>query len=78
MNGTGPISSGLRGAMWSCGVLVALLAVAVPLRYGWAWWTVLLALVLLACPVVIAWTALRMGRGGRPFPSLPPAERRKP
>lgn len=71
-------SSSLHGAMWGCGLLMAALAVAVPLYYGWAWWTVLLALVLLACPVGIVWTALRFGRGDNAFPTLPTKERRKP
>lgn len=74
----GSSSSSLRGAMWGCAALMAALAAAVPLYFGWAWWSALLALVLLACPVGLVWTALRFGRGANAFSDLPTKERRKP
>jgi hypothetical protein len=69
--------NGMRTAMWTCGLLMTAIAVALPLLYGVSWWTMLLALVLLACPVGLVWTALRFGRGD-PFPRVPPNERREP
>jgi predicted cobalt transporter CbtA len=74
---TSSTPNSMRKAMWTCGVLMTAIAVALPLRYGVSWWTVLLAVVLLACPVGLVWTALRFGRGD-PFPPIPPNERRKP
>lgn len=78
MNESGSTSTRLHGAMWGCGLLMAALAVAVPLYYGLAWWTLLLALVLLACPVGIVWTAVRFGRDDDAFPTPSTKERRKP
>ena len=68
---------GMRTAMWTCGLLMTVVAVALPLLYGVSWWTLFLALVLLACPVGLVWTALRFGRD-TPFPPVSSNERRKP
>lgn len=67
----------MRSAVWACSVVMAAIASALPFLYGWSWWTLLLAAVLLACPVAIVWTVLRFGRKG-PFPPIPSNERRKP
>lgn len=74
---TSSTRTGMRTAMWMCAVLMAAIAVALPLRYGVSWWTVLLAVVLLACPVAVGWTAVRFGRRDS-FPPISPDERRKP
>lgn len=64
-------------AMQACGALMAAIAVALVLVFGWNWWTVLLAIVLLACPVTVVWTALRFGRDNE-FPVDPSSKRNKP
>lgn len=67
----------MRGAMKACGALMAAIAVALVLVFGWNWWTVLLAIILLACPVAIVWTALRFGHDNE-FPVDPSSKRNKP
>jgi len=53
-----------NAGMQACAVLMAAAAVALILVYGVSWWAVAGAIVLLACPVVIVWTAWRYGRAG--------------
>ena len=45
-----------------CAVLMAALAVVVVVSGDVSWWRVLLAVLLLACPAIVIWTAFRFGR----------------
>ena len=51
-----------RWRYWFCALLAAAVALWVPYRYGISPLTLLLALLLLACPVVVIWLALRQSR----------------
>lgn len=46
-----------------CAVAMTALALVVVLSRDVSWWRVLLALLLLGCPAVVIWSALRFGRG---------------
>lgn len=45
-----------------CAVVMAVLALIVVLSGEVSWWRVLLALLLLACPAVVIWSAWTFGR----------------
>lgn len=45
-----------------CAVVMAMLAVVVVFSGDVSWWRVLLALLLLACPAVVIWSAWTFGR----------------
>ena len=50
--------SGLARGLWLCPVLSLLLAAGVLLLLGMRWWTVLIAVVVLACPITAGWVLL--------------------
>lgn len=47
---------------WICAVIATLLAVAIVFWFGVSPLTILIALLLLACPVVVIWMSLRLSR----------------
>lgn len=49
-----------------CAVAMAFLGLYLLFGQELAWWRVVIGLVLLACPVLVVWAALDMGR--RPLP----------
>jgi Ca2+/Na+ antiporter len=51
-----------RLGYWLCGFLATVLAVWVLYRYGMSPLTLLLALLLLSCPVIVIWLSLRQAR----------------
>jgi hypothetical protein len=46
--------------MWLCPILAVMIAAAVLWSLGVAWWSALLAAVLLVCPVLILWGAVQV------------------
>lgn len=59
--------------MWLCPILAVVIAAAVLWSFGFAWWSALLAAVLLVCPVLILWVPSRSPStnddlGGAPAP----------
>ena len=51
-----------RGAYWLCAVLALAIAAWVLFRYGVAPLSLLVALLLLSCPVFVIWLTLRQAR----------------
>ncbi|CAG9184063.1 hypothetical protein LMG23994_05300 [Cupriavidus pinatubonensis] len=47
---------------WICAVIATLLAVAIVFWFGVSPLTILIALLLLACPVLVIWMSLRLSR----------------
>lgn len=47
---------------WICAIIATLLAVAIVFWFGVSPLTILIALLLLACPVVMIWMSLRLSR----------------
>jgi len=47
---------------WICAVIATLLAVAIVYWFGVSPLTILIALLLLSCPVVVIWVSLRLSR----------------
>jgi hypothetical protein len=43
-----------------CPILAVVIAAAVLWSFGFAWWSALLAAVLLVCPVLILWGAIQV------------------
>lgn len=46
--------------VWLCPILAILLAAGILWAYGLDWWTAMLAAVLLVCPALILWGAIRI------------------
>ncbi len=46
--------------MWLCPILAVVIAAAVLWSFGIAWWSALLAAVLLVCPALIVWGAVQV------------------
>jgi hypothetical protein len=46
--------------MWLCPILAVVIAAAVLWSFGIAWWSALLAAVLLVCPALIVWGAIQV------------------
>lgn len=46
--------------MWLCPILAVVIAAAVLWSLGIAWWSALLAAVLLVCPALIVWGAVQV------------------
>ena len=59
-----PMADARRRKHWmrACAVGMALLALAVVFSSEVSWWRALLALLLLACPAIVIWSAFRFGR----------------
>jgi Flp pilus assembly protein TadB len=55
----------MRPALWFCAAVATLLAAAVLYWYGISLLSVLVALILLACPVWVIWLSLRLSRQTR-------------
>ncbi|MDC6177095.1 hypothetical protein [Ralstonia solanacearum] len=54
-----------RAAAWSCAAIATLLAGGILYWYGISLVSVLVALILLACPVWVIWMSLRLSRQSR-------------
>ncbi len=55
----------MRHATWFCAAVAALLAAGVLYWYGVSLFSVLIALILLSCPVWVVWMSLRLSRQTR-------------
>lgn len=51
-----------RAAYWTCSIVMFLLAVIVIIYYGITLKTILLLLILLGCPVIVGFLALRISK----------------
>lgn len=55
-------ANGLRRMLWICPPLGVALAAAVLYAWGLAWWTAIVAALLLVCPAVLLWGVLYAAR----------------
>ena len=46
--------------MWLCPILAVVIAAAILWSFGFAWWSALLAALLLVCTVLILWGAIQV------------------
>ena len=55
----------MKPAVWFCAAVASALAAAILYWYGISLFSVLVALILLACPVWVIWMSLRLSRQTR-------------
>jgi fatty acid desaturase len=55
----------MKPAVWFCAAVATALAAAILYGYGISLFSVLVALILLACPVWVIWMSLRLSRQTR-------------
>ena len=55
----------MKPAVWFCAAVATALAAAILYWYGLSLFSVLVALILLACPVWVIWMSLRLSRQTR-------------
>jgi Flp pilus assembly protein TadB len=55
----------MKPAVWFCAAVATALAAAILYWYGISLFSVLVALILLACPVWVIWMSLRLSRQTR-------------
>ena len=55
----------MKPAVWFCAAVATALAAAILYWYGISLYSVLVALILLACPVWVIWMSLRLSRQTR-------------
>lgn len=55
----------MKPAVWFCAAVATALAAAILYWYGISLFSVLVALILLACPVLVIWMSLRLSRQTR-------------